>query len=254
MKTKYKINNVWMKINLFFILGGVLLLSSCSPKISSSIQKTYDPLDYRQEVRVFGVDEEAPADGEKLGSIKIGDTGFSTNCNYDIVIEKAKEEARKVGGNAFKITSHTLPDFVSQCHRITADVYRVENIEKYAAQSNTTELDQALLDEGCAIINVYRSGGQGFLVSYDLYLGDSIICRVSNNFCESIKIDKRGMNTLWAKTESKEEVPINIESGKVYYVRCSIGVGVLVGRPRIEIVDSANGKREFETIQNKKKD
>ena len=92
------------------------------------------------------------------------------------------------------------------------------------------------------------------MVSYDLYLGDSIICRVSNNFCESIKIDKRGMNTLWAKTESKEEVPINIEFGKVYYVRCSIGVGVLVGRPRIEIVDSANGKREFETIQNKKKD
>jgi len=41
-----------------------------------------------------------------LGKIKIGDTGFSTDCSYEKAIEIAELEARKVGGNAVKITKH----------------------------------------------------------------------------------------------------------------------------------------------------
>lgn len=60
-----------------------------------------------------------------LGEVKIGDTGFSTNCDYETVIDAAKLEARKVGGNAIKIVSHQNPDFVSSCHRITATIYKI---------------------------------------------------------------------------------------------------------------------------------
>lgn len=241
-----------MKLNALFFIGSALLLTSCAAKLTSSMQKTYAPLDYKQYVRVFEIEEQTPPNAEKLGTIKVGDSGFSSNCDYAVVIEKAKTEARKVGGNALKITEHSLPDFWSSCHRITADVLKVENIENYVVKEETAEIDSALIGADYAIINVYRPSGQGALISYDLHLGDSTICRVSNNFCESIKINKNGLNSLWAKTETKSEVPINIEFGKIYYVRCSVTMGAFVGRPKIIIVDNATGKREYNAIQQKK--
>jgi len=93
------------------------------------MQKTYAPLDYKEEVRVFGIEEEIPFNAEKLGTIKVGDSGFSVNCNYATVLDKAKTESRKVGGNVLKITKHKRPDLWSSCHRITADVYKVNRIE-----------------------------------------------------------------------------------------------------------------------------
>ena len=241
-----------MKINVLFIIGSAFLLTSCAAKLTSSMQITYAPLDYKQDVRVFEIEEQTPPNAEKLGTIKVGDSGFSTNCDYAVVLEKAKVETRKVGGNALKITKHSLPDVWSSCHRITADILRIENIENYAVKAETSEIDSALIGADYAIINVYRPSGQGVLISYDLHLGDSTICRVSNNSCKSIKINKNGLNSLWAKTETKSEVPINVEFGKVYYVRCSVSMGAFVGRPKVVIVDNATGKREYNAILQKK--
>jgi hypothetical protein len=241
-----------MKINAFLIIGSVLFLTSCSAKLTSSMQKTYPPLDYREEVRVFEINEQAPPDAEKLGTIKIGDSGFSTDCDYATALDKAKTESRKVGGNALKITSHKLPDLGSTCHRITVDVLKVDNIENYAVGAKMVNIDSTLIGADYAIINVYRSSGVGALVNYDLYLGDSVICRVKNNFCESIMIHKDGLNSLWARTEVKSEIPINVVFGAVYYVRCSVSMGAFVGHPQLEIVDNKTGKTEFDVIQQKK--
>jgi len=118
-----------MKINVFLIVGSILFLTSCSAKLTSSIHKTYAPLDYREEVIVFEIGEKIPSNAEKLGTIKVGDSGFSVNCNYANVLDKAKTESRKVGGNVLIITRHKRPDLWSSCHRITADVYKVDSIE-----------------------------------------------------------------------------------------------------------------------------
>jgi len=241
-----------MKINFYLIIGSILFLTSCSAKLTSSMQRTYAPLDYKEEVRVFELGEEVPPNAEKLGTIKVGDSGFSTNCDYAVVIEKAKTESRKVGGNALKITTHKTPDVWSTCHRITAEVLKVDGIENFMAVAATADVDSALIGADYAIINVYRSSGQGALVNYDLHLGDSVICRVTSNFCESIKIYKDGLNSLWAKTETKSEIPINVEFGKMYYVRCGIKMGAFVGRPSLEMVDNKIGKTEFNAIQQKK--
>lgn len=238
------------KIDVFFIIGSALFFTSCGAKLTSSMQRTYAPIDYKQEVRVFEIDEQTPENSEKLGTIKVGDSGFSINCDYTTVIEKAKIEARKVGGNALKITKHSLPDVWSSCHRITTDVLRVDNIENYAV---TTDIDSTLIGADYAILHVYRTGGPGAIVNYDLHLGDSTICRVKNKFNESIKINREGFNSLWAKTEAKSEIPIKIEFGKEYYVRCGITMGALVGRPKLEIIDATTGRREYNAMQQKKK-
>ena len=78
-----------------------------------------------EEVKVIGLKDPMPAHAEEIGSVKIGDSGFSTDCGWDIALEKAVNEARKKGGNAIKIIKHTPPNMGSTCHRITALILRV---------------------------------------------------------------------------------------------------------------------------------
>lgn len=231
------------------IIIALVILSSCNPKISTSLMKSYPPIDYKQEIVVIGLNDAEPDGSETLGQVKIGDTGFSTNCGYDIVINKAKQEARKAGGNAIKIVKHIPPSAMgSSCHRITAKILRIKNIESYKLGKDE---EQEILNVDYAILNVYRYSGAGALISYDLYLGDSVICRVKNNFKTTLHIKKDGLNTLWARTEAKSEVPINIKHGKTYYLRCGITMGAFVGHPYIELIDWKTGKTEFESFKAK---
>ena len=114
------------RLALFF-LALMLILSACSAKISSSLIKSYPPLDYDLEVMVLGLNDEVPFEAEHIGTIRIGDSGFSTNCRYDVVIDLAKLEARKVGGDAIKIVKHNQPDVWSSCHRITAEILKLND-------------------------------------------------------------------------------------------------------------------------------
>lgn len=229
------------------MLGTIFILNSCAPKVSTTISKSYPALDYREDVKVFGIQDSEPANAEELGIVKIGDAGFTKDCGLDVVLEKAKAEARKVGGNAIKIIEHNPPGFGSSCHRITAKILKVEHFD-------SLPIDSSLINADYALLHVYRFSGPGALVNYDLYLGDSIICRVSNNFKKTIKIRKDGLNTIWAKTEAKVEIPINIKFGKEYYIRCGITMGIVVGRPSIELVDNQIGRMELQSIKQKKSD
>lgn len=235
-----------------FSIVCLLILSSCAPKISTSISKNYSALDYREEVRVFGLKDPVPNNSEELGVVKIGDTGFSTNCGWDVVIDKAKMEARKIGGNAIKITDHIPPSvFGSSCDRITAKILKVENLNDLPP---SVTIDSSLIDADYALLHVYRRSGVGAFISFDLHLGDTVICRVSNKWKKTIKIRKDGLNTLWARTEVKKELPVNIKYGNEYYVRCSITMGAFVGHPKLELVDNETGKAEFQSIRLNKAD
>ncbi len=230
------------------ILLIILVLGSCSPKVMTELNKSYEPLDYNQEVVVIGIDQSVPEGSEELGQIKIGDSGFTTNCDYETVINKAKEEVRKAGGNSLKITEHKPPTVMgSSCHRITATILKLKDPQTFIADNSEEEL----LDIDYAIINVYRYSGAGALVNYDLHLGDSVLCRVKNNFKTTVHTKLEGLNSIWAKTEAKAEIPVDIKYGKVYYIRCGIGMGFFVGQPTLELVDSKIGKAEFEAFNAK---
>ncbi len=118
-------------MKLLLSITVIIIIYSCSPRISTTLSKNYPPLDYKQKVIVIGLDQPKPENSEEIGQIKVGDSGLSMKCNYDIVIDKAKLEARKVGGNAIKITRHKTPDLWSSCHRITATILKVENVEDF---------------------------------------------------------------------------------------------------------------------------
>lgn len=238
-----------MKTYLYLLAFiATLVFASCSPKVTTSVIKKYEPTDFKTEVVILGLDDPIPDETEVLGDIKIGDAGFTSKCTYEDVINLAKQEAMKLGGNAIKITEHKLPSAMgSSCHRITAKILKADDISKL----NIAPAEEIIPDADYAILNIYRYGGPGALVGYDIYLGDEVLTRVVNNYKTSVKTTKFGLNTVWAKTEAKEELPVDIEKGRQYYIRCSIGMGAFVGRPKLELVGSKTGKQEFESFKAK---
>ena len=117
------------KIFLISLSAILLLLCSCSPRISRSITKKYPPLGIKDEVKVIELNDNVPSQAELLGELNIEDTGFSSDCSYTSVLAFAKYEAKKAGGNVLKITKHTFPDAISSCHRITASVYKLNSAD-----------------------------------------------------------------------------------------------------------------------------
>jgi hypothetical protein len=233
------------QLMLFFLLIG----SGCSPKIKTNITQILPPLDYYEKVIVLGISEEVPILASEIGNIKISGNELSAYCEFQSIIELAKLEAVKAGGNVLKLTDHTSPTALGNaCHKIAAKILKVENKEAF----NTLMLNQEeKIDTSWnyAKLYVYRPGGVGALMGYDLYLGDSVICRVKNNSIQQLEVTKKGLISLWAKTEAKAEIPIDIEFGREYYLRCSMEMGIMVGRPVLQLVDRNLGKVEYNSIK-----
>lgn len=228
------------------------MLCACTPSKRVSVSQSFTPLAPEAPVAVFSKEEPAPEGSAILGSVKMGDTGFTTSCSYAKVIEAAKQSAREIGGNALKITEHKLPSVWSTCHRITADIINIPE-EAMLAKSRVSEnrIDEALAAEGCVMLHFYRLNGIGPLIGYDIKIGDQPITRSTNNYRESVKIKGEGPITLVARTEAKEELQLDLKPGTHYYIRCSVSMGVMIGHPRLELVDTLSGKAEFDTIRDK---
>ncbi|MDR2926684.1 MAG: hypothetical protein LBV41_00540 [Cytophagaceae bacterium] len=231
-----------------FFLIGIVLFASCVPKISTQLIKHYSPIDYREEVAVLNTNDDLPKCYEKIGKVKIRDTGFSTDCEWDAVIDKAKFEARKNGGNVLKVVQYQPPTNSGSCPRIEALILKVDDTATLIAKAEKTTIHP---EADYALLHIYRLGGTGFLVNYDLLLNDEMIWRTGSNKKTTVKVFKEGVGTLRATTEAKREISVNIVFGKEYYIRCGIATGIMIGRPRLEIVDATLGRMEFELIKTK---
>jgi hypothetical protein len=234
------------KTRMLPILVSLIFLSSCTPLVICKLDTKLPSTDPKQEIKVLGLDVEIPADAEILGTVKVGDTGFSIDCGYKVVIDKAKMAARNAGGNAIKITEHIPPGF-STCDRITARILRINDIGASSLMQKQTDSQ----NRDYAILNVYSVSKPGVLVEYNLHLGDSVICRVNNNLKTTIAIRIDGLNSIWAKTDAKFEIPIDIKFGHIYYLRCGVSGESEVNNPMLELVDSEIGSREFDIFNSK---
>ena len=235
---------------LFFVSIVLLFIVGCAPRVALDIKTTQPPLSYNMEVVVIGLKEVVPESAQYIGTVKVGDSGFTVDCDYPIIIEKAEIEARKSGGNLLKITSHKTPGIMSTCHQITADIYHVEDLTLLGEMAE----ESAFFDSTAnyAMLHVYRTGSAGAFISYKVHLGDRELVPVKHNSEQSIMILQEGPNEIWAQTESRTAIPINVEFGRDYYLRCGITMGLLVGRPSLTLVDKSTGKMEIEALRAKK--
>lgn len=88
---------------------------------------------------------------------------------------------------------------------------------------------------------------------YEIHVADSAVCKSRNNSKYIIKLYKEGPAEIWAKTEIKSSVKINVQFGQDYYVKSVIKEGILGGRPELDLVYPEQGKLDFENVQGKKR-
>lgn len=219
----------------------LVLLSACSPKVRTYLIAPDKAVITNEPVVLLGLTDPISEDAVTIGTVKVGDTGFTTDCSFETVIHVAQSRAAEMGGNVFKLTSHKYPSVMSSCHRIEGEVLRTSDPEKLR-----WKLSAASHKPDSAVIYIYRNSSYGALVYYDLYLNDSVICNVTQGCREVVYLRQPGMYKLWAKTEKTETLTLQVELGKVYYVECGVAMGVLIGRPMLDLVDEETGRLNYQ--------
>ena len=228
----------------------VLLLAGCNAKVSTQITKTYPETDIKQEIKVVKANDIIPDNTEVIGIVEVGDNGLTGNskCTYEAVIEKAKEEARKAGGNAIKITQHKYPDRISTCHRITADILHIDNVDSYLFGMQLKKAKELeVKDSSYAVLNIYRPHEIGLSPAYNLHFGDVTLCRVPKDYKKTVLIKTDSKSTLWINSETKEEISADLKPGHVYFLRCGITIDLLTPRPSLSLLEGEDGMNEFLT-------
>ena len=143
------------RIALFAMALAAAFMCSCSPKVHKHIIKEMHPVGNETEVTVYGIGEIVPENAEVIGSVSVLNGGFTTHCDWETVLETAKQEVRAAGGNGIEIVQHSYPgQNGSNCHQIAAYMLNIsDDIEPIAMSETAKENfhDYVVMKEGDTI-------------------------------------------------------------------------------------------------------
>lgn len=214
------------------LFGGFVLLcfiSSCSPKITTNIiserAKTAD------QVAILSMDVEAPSNATLIGTLKIGDTGFTTKCSQKEVIEDAIKECQKVGGNILKITKEKYPGYSSTCYGLSADIYH-----SLIMPVNVPSKKK----ENLAKLYFYRPVNYfGSIAGFKIFDSEgNEILNVRNGEKLLYETDVSGTLQFYGGKFDRNLLEIQIEKGGDYLIICRIIQGVLRNKYEMTVVKS----------------
>lgn len=118
-----------------FILSlSTLLLFSCAATVKTSITSKEEALTSNDKVAFLDINHKVPEDARKIGEAKFGDSGFSTDCDFNSNLIKARQIARENGANIVKVTENKTPDLWSSCYRMKVDFYKYDGDVKSLSQ------------------------------------------------------------------------------------------------------------------------
>lgn len=239
-----------------FFLPIMFLYIGCGTSISTKLTAGKQQ-ELKESDKIFVLRKEAilPLNSVFVGDIKIGDSGFTTNCTYNKVISDAKINARKSGANIIQLTEVKEPTaFGSSCYRIKAKLYRNfdnESMSKLMENSNLKNKSRLPEDSDFALLHFYRPKSAlgaflGFKIKDE---NDSIVGRLRNGEKFILKVNKFEKQSFYGELETKEELKIDVEKGKEYFIRCSVKRGVMIGRPEMYLIDNVIGVNEFGNVE-----
>jgi Protein of unknown function (DUF2846) len=94
-------------------------------------------------------------------------------------------------------------------------------------------------EAGKGQIVFFRTGGLvGAAISCNVRENDALIGGLSGGKYFVVQAEP-GKHVYTTKSEAKDILNMEIESGETYYVRCTIGAGIAAGRPNLSPVDKA---------------
>lgn len=194
------------------------------------------------EIIVLDIKAHVPPTAVKLGSVKMGDA-MRFSCGYDKTLTSLKEKAAELNGNLIKLTRIKTPDFYSTCYRMWADVYQIKDTMGWAQerQVKNDSLVKSLIPEDAnyALLYVYRPGNSyGYAINYNVHI-DTTEVKMKNGRGYFVRLPAEGPLTIWTRTERRKELTLDVKFGQVYFVRCAVQMGAIVGVPTMELSSDA---------------
>ncbi len=104
----------------------VVGLTSCSPKITSNFTNAQPKLSIDEKVALLDIGHKLPKNISKVGTIRFQDSGFSTDCSFNSLMNQARIEARKNGANIVKVIDKKKPGLWSSCYRLKIELYKYD--------------------------------------------------------------------------------------------------------------------------------
>jgi hypothetical protein len=102
------------------------------------------------------------------------------------------------------------------------------------------------IPEGKALIYIYRLPKfVGFAIFYDVKAGETVVTTLKAGGYFPYVVSAPAEVELWARTEAKSSVTLDVKPGQIYYVKAGTSVGALVGRPRLIVVSADVGEKEI---------
>jgi hypothetical protein len=107
-----------------------------------------------------------------------------------------------------------------------------------------TQIDNLSTDKG--LVYIYRVPSiKGAAISYDIYANEKPIFTLKNGGYFPYQTNT-GEIEFSASTEAKSAITVDVEAGQTYYIKGSLSVGFLMGRPHLSIVSSDVGGKEIQ--------
>lgn len=113
---------------LFKAVLPLMLLTACSPRVTTKIVKSYPAVVAVDSVCIYESGDTIPNSAEPIGYVSVKDAGTTTKCKYDQVLQIARRETAKAGGNGFAVTEHKEPAlWGSSCHQISGTMLHISD-------------------------------------------------------------------------------------------------------------------------------
>jgi hypothetical protein len=253
------------KLNLLCYLA--IFISACSPIINTQIKKSYPP-NPNDSIIVYDLGQNIEYKYEDLGTFKIENGDFTKLSKYDKIIDYAKNEAKKIGGNAIKILEHIKPEtemaglgvVFTTSHNVVFKVIKVSDVKNKAVNQLK---DSTLLNKDAHLYfyeqknafaghynrtDFIESMALNMGYGYQILLDDSLILKLGKKWQKSmVQTHKFGNHRLTAKIKQGTfNIPFNIEEGKDYYIRFKYSIS---GRRTFEIVENELGEFEYSIVK-----
>ena len=99
------------------------------------------------------------------------------------------------------------------------------------------------IPEGKALVYIYRPNSIiGGAIRFHVAVGGERIVYLIRGGYYPYFADP-GETTFWARTEAKAETTEYLEAGETYYLKGGVGIGLMVGRPRLSFEDADAGAK-----------
>lgn len=110
-------------IIIVFLVAG---LTSCGPRITSTLIDPQPKLQVEEKVALLDIHHELPENTVKIGDLRFQDSGLSTDCSFNSIMNKARKIARDNGANIVKVVDKKTPDLWSTCYRLKIELHRYD--------------------------------------------------------------------------------------------------------------------------------